>query len=121
MKRTILLSLLTLAPGLATTAELRVTPSVCALDEGENQCSVLVKLDFEADDEARYCLSIIGQGRVSCFWGDNDDLKVYVSSAADIRFQVTANENGQSVASAILKVGQYQPKRHRRRYGWGLL
>ena len=121
MKRKLLLLLLTLVPCLATAAELRVTPSMCALDEDERQCSILVKLDFDADDEARYCLSITGQGQVGCFWGDNDDLKVYVSSARDINFQVTANENGKDVASAVLKVAQYQPKRHRRRYGWGLL
>nr|WP_010131990.1 DUF3019 domain-containing protein [Microbulbifer agarilyticus] len=121
MKRAIQILFLTLLPGLAMAAELRATPSMCALDEGESQCSVLVKLAFEADDKARYCLSIIGQGRVRCFWGDNDDLKVYVSSAGDIHFKVTVNENGQSVANAVLKVAQYQPKRHRRRYGWGLL
>ena len=121
MKRKLLLVLLTLVPSLVTAAELRVTPSMCALDDDERQCSVLVKIAFDADDEARYCLSIIGQGRVRCFWGDNDDLKVYVSSTRDIRFQVTADENGKDIASAVLKVAQYQPKRHRRRYGWGLL
>ncbi|WP_226703509.1 DUF3019 domain-containing protein [Microbulbifer elongatus] len=121
MNRTILILFLTLLPSLVMAAELRVTPSMCALDDEERQCSVLVRLAFDADDEARYCLSIIGQGQVRCFWGDNDDLKVYVSSADDIRFQVTADENGKDIASAVLKVAQYQPKRHRRRYGWGLL
>nr|WP_255461856.1 DUF3019 domain-containing protein [Microbulbifer sp. ALW1] len=96
-------------------------PSVCAVDEGESSCNVSVKIDFDADDNARYCLSIAGRGLVRCFWGDAEELKVYVNSPGDLRFQVTSGESGEGVAAAILKVAQYQPKRHRRRYGWGLL
>ncbi|WP_066960224.1 DUF3019 domain-containing protein [Microbulbifer sp. Q7] len=121
MKLNVLMLLLALVPGLTTGAELRVTPSMCALDESEDQCRVLVRLNFDADDEARYCLSIVGRGLVRCFFGDSEDLNVYVNSPEDIRFQVTADESGKSVAAAVLKVAQYQPKRHRRRYGWGLL
>ncbi|MCK7597870.1 DUF3019 domain-containing protein [Microbulbifer sp. CAU 1566] len=121
MKRQFFLLLMAIAPALVKAAELRLTPSVCAVDEGESSCNVSVKINFDADDNARYCLSIAGRGLVRCFWGDAEELKVYVNSPGDLRFQVTSGESGEGVAAAILKVAQYQPKRHRRRYGWGLL
>ena len=121
MKRRFVLLLLAVVPSLVMAADLRLTPSMCAVDEGENNCSITVKVDFDADDNKRYCLSIDGKGLVRCFWGDNSNLEVYISSEADLRFQVSAGESGEGVAAAVLKVAQYQPKRHRRRYGWGLL
>ena len=121
MNRRLFLLLLTVVPSLVIGADLRLTPSMCAVDEGENNCSITVKVDFDADDNERYCLTIAGKGLVRCFWGDKDDLEIYVSSEADLRFQITSGESGEGVAAAVLKVAQYQPKRHRRRYGWGLL
>jgi len=121
MKRQLLLLLISIVPALVKAADLRLTPSVCAVDEGEASCSISVKVDFDADDKARYCLSISGKGLVRCFWGDSDELEVYINSSEDIRFLITESESGEGVAAATLKVASYQPKRHRRRYGWGLL
>ncbi|WP_078084024.1 DUF3019 domain-containing protein [Microbulbifer mangrovi] len=117
----LLLLLPSLLPALSQAADLRLIPSVCAVDENESRCSISVRIHFDADDNNRYCLSIVGRGLVRCFSGDNDDLEVFISSTNDTRFQVTSSESGKDVAAAILKVAQYQPKRHRRRYGWGLL
>lgn len=119
MKRLITIFSLAFLPGLATSAELQLTPTICAVDENESNCSISVSVDFYADDERQYCLTIESKGLIRCFQGDIRDLEVYVNSDRDIRFQVS--NSGQGVAAAILKVGHYQPKRHRRRYGWGLL
>ncbi|WGL15556.1 DUF3019 domain-containing protein [Microbulbifer bruguierae] len=123
MKRYILLLFLVLLPITAATAELHITPSLCAVGEDETSCNVSVKVAFSADeDDVRYCLSVVGKGLIRCFWGDTDkDLQVYINSEQDIQFTVTEGETGAPVAAATLVVAQYHPKRHRRRYGWGLL
>lgn len=116
-----LLLLPSLIPAQMFAADLRLTPSVCAVEDDERRCNISVKVYFDADDNDRYCLYIDGRGLVRCFWGDSKDLEVFISSTGDTRFQVTSGESGEGVAAATLKVAQYQPKRHRRRYGWGLL
>lgn len=122
MKRLPLTLLLAGLPIAGSTAALHLTPSLCAVSEEDATCHVSVKVDFSADDNARYCLSIKGKGLIRCFWGESDkDIQVYIDSDEDIQFMVTRSESGESVASATLKIAQYQPKRHRRRYGWGLL
>lgn len=125
MKRQILLFLLAVFPGLVAAADLHLTPAVCAVDESESRCSISVSIDFDADDERHYCLSVDSKGLIRCFHGDIRDLEVYINSDRDIRFQVSTSTSdstmGQDVAAATLKVAHYQPKRHRRRYGWGLL
>ncbi|HEY8570695.1 DUF3019 domain-containing protein [Microbulbifer sp.] len=106
----------------AKAADLQLTPSLCAVSEDESSCSVSVKVRFTADDSERYCLSIIGKGLIRCFSGKTEkNLEVYIHADHDTQFTVTEGESGERVASAVLKVAQYQPKRHRRRYGWGLL
>jgi Protein of unknown function (DUF3019) len=121
MKPQILSLVLAVLPGLAAAADLHLTPSVCAVDDSENRCSISVSVDFDADDERHYCLSVDSKGMIRCFHGGIRDLEVYISSDRDIRFQVSNTTSGQDVAAATLKVAHYQPKRHRRRYGWGLL
>ncbi|WP_226664333.1 DUF3019 domain-containing protein [Microbulbifer aggregans] len=122
MTRRVLIFLLACLPVAGTAAGLQLTPSLCAVSEDDNICHVSVKVDFSADDNARYCLSIKGKGLIRCFWGETDkDIQVYIDSDEDIQFMVTKSESGERVASATLKIAQYQPKRHRRRYGWGLL
>jgi Protein of unknown function (DUF3019) len=122
MTQRILLFLFALLVVPASAADLRLTPSLCAVTEDESGCSVSVKVKFTADDRARYCLSIIGKGLIRCFTGNTEkNLEVYIHADHDTQFTVTEGENGERVASAVLKVAQYQPKRHRRRYGWGLL
>ncbi|WP_295802413.1 DUF3019 domain-containing protein [uncultured Microbulbifer sp.] len=103
-------------------ADLRVTPSLCAIGEDEEKCSISVTVLFNADDDDRYCLSIVDRGLIECFSGRaGSQLQVYVAADEDIQFQVTEAESGDRVASTILKVAKFRPKRHQRRYGWGLL
>lgn len=129
MKPQIFLLTLATLPEMAAAADLHLTPTVCAVDESESRCSISVNVDFEADDERHYCLSVDSKGLIRCFHGGIRDLEVYINSDRDIRFQVSASSSastggsakGQDVAAATLKIAHYQPKRHRRRYGWGLL
>ncbi|MFV8780837.1 DUF3019 domain-containing protein [Microbulbifer sp. SA54] len=122
MKRRILLFLSACLPMAGSTAGLQLTPSLCAVSDEDATCHISVTVDFDADDNGRYCLSIKGKGLIRCFWGETDrDIQVYVDSDEDIQFMVTRSESGEPVAAATLKIAQYQPKRHRRRYGWGLL
>jgi len=109
-------------PFSAHTADLNLTPSLCAVGEEQQSCSLSVRVAFDADEVSHYCLTILGKGLVRCFWsGAKEELEVFITSEKDLIFQVTEGESGEEVASATLKVGHYEPKRHRRRYGWGLL
>ncbi|AQQ69110.1 hypothetical protein Mag101_16850 [Microbulbifer agarilyticus] len=106
----------------ALAAELHITPSLCAVAEDEELCSISVTVDFQADDDNDYCLSVSGRGLVSCFSGSaGRSLQVYVSAHEDLFFQVTNSASGIQVAQATLKVAKFRPKRHQRRYGWGFL
>ncbi|WP_323846309.1 DUF3019 domain-containing protein [Microbulbifer magnicolonia] len=103
-------------------AELRVTPSLCAINDDDSRCDIPVKVLFSSDDPARFCLSISGRGLIRCFdGGAARELQLYVSAEEDVLFRVTEEVSGKDVATASLKVARYRPKRHRRHYGWGLL
>ncbi|MBY6191019.1 DUF3019 domain-containing protein [Microbulbifer agarilyticus] len=103
-------------------AELRITPSLCAVAEDEELCSISVTVDFQAKDDNEYCLIVSGRGLVSCFSAKNGrSLQVYVSAQEDLSFEVTNSASGLQVAQTTLKVAKFRPKRHQRRYGWGFL
>ncbi|GAB2513897.1 DUF3019 domain-containing protein [Microbulbifer agarilyticus] len=107
---------------LSTAAELSITPSLCAIDDDEELCSISVMVDFKADDSSRYCLSVTGRGLVRCFAGNSGHaIQVYVTSHENLSFKVTDGDSGAEVAQATLKVAKFRPKRHQRRYGWGFL
>ena len=109
-------------PGVGSAAELHLTPTLCAIDEGEDACSIPVNVTFAAEDNARYCLSISGKGLVHCFAGSSStEMQIYVTAEANTQFLITEGESGDKVATAMLKVARYRPTRHQRRYGWGLL
>ena len=123
MKKSLLLLLLALGLPLAgITAELHLTPSLCAIDADETRCDISVSVTFEPDDNERYCLTISDRGLIRCFAGNSlNGMQVYVATDKNLQFQVTEGESGEPVASETLKVARYRPKRHKRRYGWGLL
>lgn len=103
-------------------AELRVKPALCAIGEDEEKCSISVTVTFVADRENRYCLSIVDRGLVECFPGGKENqTQVYIAADDDIEFQVTEAKTGDRIATTTLKVAKFRPKRHQRRYGWGLL
>lgn len=109
-------------PSIGDAAELRITPSLCVMDEDESLCAVSVNVAVVANDNARYCLTIAGKGLIRCFAGNRlTELQVYITAESNTRFQLTESESGNQVASAVLKVARYRPTRHQRRYGWGLL
>ncbi|WP_237067795.1 DUF3019 domain-containing protein [Microbulbifer guangxiensis] len=109
-------------PGVGNAAELSLTPSLCAIDEGEDTCSISINVAFTTDESDRYCLQISGRGVVQCFAGHQlTKMKIHVTADADTEFQVTEADSGAQVATATLKVARYRPTRHQRRYGWGLL
>lgn len=117
-----LLGLTSSIPLLAQGADLHLTPTLCAIGEGEEICSISVSVTLSVDDGERYCLSIADRGLIECFPGDvMREIEVYVTADADVQFQVTRADSGDQVAMAILKIAKYRPKRHQRRYGWGLL
>ena len=106
----------------AEAAELRVKPTLCAIGEDEEKCSISVTVRFTPDSAGRYCLTIANRGLVECFpGGKQNEMHVYIATDEDVQFQVTEAQSGNRVASAILKVAKFRPKRHQRRYGWGLL
>ncbi|KUJ83858.1 DUF3019 domain-containing protein [Microbulbifer flavimaris] len=109
-------------PGMGNAAELSLTPTLCAINDGEDHCAISVSVNFTAEDKSRYCLNIADKGLVRCFSGNpQTQIDIYVTADTDTRFLVTAAESGEEVASATLKVARYRPTRHQRRYGWGLL
>ena len=108
--------------GAADAAELQVTPTLCAIGEDEEMCSISVTVLFTSDSEDRYCLTIARRGLVECFpGGRQSEMRVYIAADEDVQFQVTEADTGNRVADATLKVAKFRPKRHQRRYGWGLL
>lgn len=109
-------------PGLGNAAELGLTPTLCAINDGEDHCAISVNVTFNAQDKSRYCLNIADRGLVRCFTGSpRTEIEVYVTADSDTKFLVTVAESGEEVATATLKVARYRPTRHQRRYGWGLL
>ena len=123
MKKSLLLLLLALCLPLAgIAAELHLTPSLCAIDQGEERCNISVSVTFVADDNERYCLTISDRGLIRCFAGNSlSDAHIYIATDKSLQFLVTEGESGEEVASETFKVARYRPKRHKRRYGWGLL
>lgn len=119
------LALLWLPLGLAVNAqatELHVTPKLCAIGEDEDMCSISVSVTFRAQDDKRYCLSISDRGLLECFDGaQTSKIRVYVAADEDVEFQVTEAATGTRIATTTLQVAKFRPKRHQRRYGWGLL
>lgn len=103
-------------------ASLHIKPSLCAIDEGEQVCTVSVSVKFIGDESDQYCLTVAGEGVVDCFVGSGrQNIEVHVTAGADTQFLVTRQDRGEPVASAVLKVARFRPARHQRRYGWGLL
>lgn len=123
MKKPLLLLFLALSlPLSVAAAELRLTPSLCAIDEDETRCDISVSVTFVPDDNERYCLTISDRGLVRCFAGNSfTDVELYIATDKNLQFQVTNGESGRPVANETFKVARYRPKRHKRRYGWGLL
>ncbi|WP_346840218.1 DUF3019 domain-containing protein [Microbulbifer sp. SAOS-129_SWC] len=123
MKKSLLLLFAVLSAPLAGfAAELSLTPSLCAIDANETRCDISVSITFAADDNQRYCLAISDRGLIRCFAGNRlRDMHVYIATDKSLEFLITEGDSGNQVASKILKVARYRPKRHRRRYGWGLL
>lgn len=123
MKQQLSCLLLTLCVSLGSNAaELRVTPSLCAINDDDSRCDIPVKVLFFSEKSARYCLSISDRGLIRCFDGGSaQELQLYISAQEDVLFRVTEEASGKNVATASLKVARYRPKRHRRHYGWGLL
>jgi len=122
MSKLLSLFLLAWMPLVPQAADLNLTPSLCAVEKEQGSCNVSIKVAFHADEMSRYCLTILGKGLIRCFWsGEEEELEVFINTERDLTFQITQGESGEQVASATFKVGHYEPKRHRRRYGWGLL
>ena len=106
----------------AEAAELRVTPALCAIGEDEEKCRISVTVMFTPDSDDRYCLTIARRELVECFTSDKrSEMQIAIAADEDVQFQVTEAATGNRVAGATLKVAKFRPKRHKRRYGWGLL
>ena len=106
----------------ADAAELRVTPKLCAIGEDEEMCSISVSVTFRADDDSRYCLSVSDRGLLECFDGaQTSEIRVYVAADEDVEFLVSEADTGTRIATTTMQVAKFRPKRHQRRYGWGLL
>lgn len=108
--------------GTATAAEVKLSPSLCAVSGGEDSCNITVGVSFKPAEDGNYCLDIEERGLVRCFRGKEAiSAEVYVSTRQDLRFRILDAASGAILAQSTLKVARYKPKRHQRRYGWTLL
>jgi len=102
---------------------LTITPEICVVNKGENECKTILKVNYEAIQKGNYCLSINEISITRCYNNTKAfSLSLDFASAKPVTVYIYDQVKQQTLVKKVLEVVIFKPKtRHRRNFGWNFL
>jgi hypothetical protein len=103
--------------------QLEISPRLCTLAAGDEQCDVLVHASWTAPQEESLCLVLLGRPEIKRCWEDyaSGRYSLQLEFTQDLTFQLRDPSLQNILASEVLRVlREALQYRHRRRQPWNI-